>query len=76
MSTSPSTRRARRLTGRALVYIALSIGGLLWVLPFVWMVLGSVKTQSEIFAKPPTWCPALPTMENFTRWFGELDFGS
>ena len=76
MSTSPSTRRARRLTGRALVYIALSIGGLLWVLPFFWMVLGSVKTQSEIFANPPTWWPALPTMENFTRWFSELDFGS
>lgn len=76
MTTSPSTRRARRLTGRALVYIALSIGGLLWVLPFFWMVLGSVKTQSEIFANPPTWWPALPTMENFTRWFSELDFGS
>lgn len=76
MSASPPTRRVGRLTGRALVYIVLSIGGLLWVLPFFWMVLGSVKTQSEIFANPPTWWPALPTMENFTRWFSELDFGS
>ncbi|WP_309128858.1 carbohydrate ABC transporter permease [Microbacterium sp.] len=66
---------ARRLTGRALVYLVLGAGAVLWVLPFVWMVLGSAKSQVEIFADPPTWWPAMPTMENFVRWFTELDFG-
>jgi multiple sugar transport system permease protein len=68
-------RRPRGLTGRALTYLVLVVGAALWLLPFLWMVLGSVKTQAEIFADPPTWWPAAPTAGNFVRWFTELDFG-
>lgn len=75
-STTIAGRRARRaLTGRALTYTVLVAGLVVWVLPFVWMLLGSVKTQSEILQRPPTWLPQQITWENFAQWFGPLDIG-
>ncbi|GIG35955.1 carbohydrate ABC transporter permease [Cellulomonas pakistanensis] len=72
----PTPPRRRRLsTGRALTYTVLVVGVLLWLLPFVWMVLGSVKTQREILTKPPTIWPQDPTFANFGRWFTDLNFG-
>ena len=72
----PTPPRRRRLpTGRALTYTVLVVGVLLWLLPFVWMVLGSVKTQREILTKPPTIWPQDPTFDNFGRWFTDLNFG-
>lgn len=46
-----------------------------WIVPFVWMALGSVKDQGEILRRPPTWWPENPTWDNFAAWFGPLDFG-
>lgn len=76
---TPRARRRespRRLTGRTLTYLVLTVGLAVWLLPFVWMVLGSAKPQAEIFANPPTWWPHHPTGANFTRWFGSLHFGT
>jgi multiple sugar transport system permease protein len=71
-----TTRRRRRMsTGRALTYTVLVVGVALWLLPFVWMVLGSFKTQREILIKPPTVWPEDPTLANFERWFTDLGFG-
>ncbi|MFB7843511.1 carbohydrate ABC transporter permease [Microbacterium sp. NPDC056052] len=74
--TAPRTRspRPRRLSGRATSYAVLTIGLVLWLVPFVWMVLGSVKTQGEILRRPPTWWPEAPTAANYAQWFGPLDF--
>lgn len=69
-------RSADRVTpGRALTYTVLVVGLILWVLPFAWMLLGSVKTQREILQRPPTWWPQEFTWENFGAWFGQLNFG-
>ena len=86
MSTSPLTpvaaeaapaprRRRRGLGPRALTYTVLTVGLVLWLIPFVWMLLGSVKTQGEILRKPPTWWPEDPTGDNFAQWFGPLGIG-
>ncbi|MET3468112.1 carbohydrate ABC transporter permease [Microbacterium sp. BDGP8] len=68
-------RRRRRFGPRAITYTVLAVGLTLWLIPFLWMVLGSVKTQGEILRRPPTWFPENPTGENFAQWFGPLDFG-
>lgn len=61
--------------GRALLlYFLLFLGLLLVVGPFVWMLLGSVKTQSELLQVPPTWLPQAPTLDNYQRLFDRLDF--
>ncbi|RAZ34380.1 carbohydrate ABC transporter permease [Microbacterium sp. SMR1] len=71
----PAPRRRRRFGPRAITYTVLAVGLALWLIPFLWMVLGSVKTQGEILRRPPTWFPENPTGENFAQWFGPLDFG-
>jgi len=73
----PRRRRAeKRVTpGRALTYTVLLVGLVVWILPFAWMLLGSVKTQREILQRPPTWWPQQFTWDNFGTWFGSLNFG-
>ncbi|MGN9845464.1 carbohydrate ABC transporter permease [Nonomuraea sp. H19] len=62
------------IAGRALVYSVLVIAVVATLIPFVWMYLGSVKTQSELLRRPPTWWPETFTFENFATWFGRLNF--
>lgn len=60
--------------GRVLSYLALTVGLVATALPFVWMILGSLKTESELSRRPPTWLPQDATLENFTRWIRDLDY--
>lgn len=66
----------RFLKARGPVYCVLALIGVVWIFPFLWMALGSVKTQREILASPPKLLPEHATLENFTKWFQELNFGS
>ncbi len=82
LTTTPKARTKknagvvrRRATLRMFTYLGLGVVGILWILPLIWMVLGSLKTQAEILAKPPTWWPREFTLENFVKWFQELNFG-
>ncbi len=71
------TRRSPRGDGRrsALwLYVALVIGLLILVGPFIWMVLGSFKTNAELRTVPPTWLPSSWTFENYQNLFTRLDF--
>lgn len=64
------TRRA----GTWWIYLLLIIGILLMVGPFLWMLLGSLKTQGEFLASPPTFLPNAATTDNYDRLFTQLDF--
>jgi multiple sugar transport system permease protein len=64
------------MKGRGLSYIVLSIIAVAWIFPFLWMALGSLKTQGEILARPPRLLPEHATLANFARWFTQLHFGS
>ena len=65
-------RRIRSVTAKTLVYGALIIAVAVTLIPFLWMFLGSVKTQGELIRRPPTWIPETFTWENFEAWFGRL----
>ncbi len=56
------------------LYVGLSLGLLVMIGPFLWMLLGSLKTQRELLASPPTLLPEAPTLDNFSRMFERLDF--
>jgi multiple sugar transport system permease protein len=77
-STVPRPRRLRRGLRRERMPIAIAavLAALmaLWIFPFLWMALGSFKTLGEILRRPPTWWPVDPTLANFGKWFGELNF--
>jgi multiple sugar transport system permease protein len=59
---------------RGLAYLLLSLGLVVMVAPFLWMVFGSVKSPDELLRTPPTWWPKAPTLDNYRRLFDELNF--
>jgi multiple sugar transport system permease protein len=56
------------------VYVGLTAGLVLMVLPFVWMALSSLKPEGEVMAVPPTWWPETITLSNYEVLFDKLDF--
>ncbi|EEO1971476.1 carbohydrate ABC transporter permease [Listeria monocytogenes] len=56
------------------VITILTVGGFFMILPFIWMVLSSLKTDAEILKIPPTIWPETFTLDNFTKLFTEMDF--
>ncbi|MBN8881895.1 carbohydrate ABC transporter membrane protein 2 (CUT1 family) [Salana multivorans] len=71
-----SARSALRFPwSRAVTYTVLSVGLLVTIMPFIWMLLGSFKTQGELLRRPITWWPQAPTTENYETWMSQLDYG-
>ena len=68
-------RRTRRDRGGIWITLALVIGLLIMVVPFIWMLLGSFKPTAELRQVPPTWWPVQGTLENFTELFSRQNFG-
>ncbi|QWA13131.1 hypothetical protein GTU79_10985 [Sodalis ligni] len=48
-----SKKRSRRI-GNAVSLVVLSIGAVVMLLPFVWMIATSLKPAGEVFQYPPT----------------------
>ncbi|WP_239253781.1 carbohydrate ABC transporter permease [Listeria ilorinensis] len=59
---------------KTVVITILTLGGILMVLPLVWMLLSSFKTDAEILRIPPTIWPDAFTLDNFKKLFTEMDF--
>jgi multiple sugar transport system permease protein len=74
--TAPPPRRGGPRADRSawLLYLGLIIGLILLVGPFIWMILGSIKTTGELRQVPPTWWPANPTLSNYEDLFSRLNF--
>ena len=49
---TPARPTQRGRTGRVILYIALSVGLIATLVPFAWMLLGSIKPTGEIIADP------------------------
>jgi multiple sugar transport system permease protein len=60
--------------GRWTLYTVLSLLLIAVIAPFVWMILGSFKTQGELLQSPPTWWPETVTLDNYTQLFSRLNF--
>lgn len=56
------------------VYVILSLIALAFILPFLWLLSGSLKSSTELFANPPVWIPSPPQWSNFSIAFGEFPF--
>ncbi|MGX7164058.1 carbohydrate ABC transporter permease [Enterococcus massiliensis] len=54
--------------------IALALGAIVWMLPFVWMLLSSFKTDMEIMKFPPKILPEHASWDNFKELFSAFDF--
>lgn len=65
----------RRSVARPLLYVALVLCALLTLLPFAWVVSGSLRSLDEIRSDPGAWIPHHLTFGNFTRLFATAGFG-
>ncbi len=68
-----SLEGSRRST-KIVTYTALIIGSIIMVFPFLWMILTSLKTQTESVRVPPTIFPAQLVFSNFTDAISSLPF--
>ena len=62
------SRRTRHL----LVYLAVTIGGIIMVIPFVWMLATSLKPEAEVALG--SFFPRDPTLVNYTRVLHKVPF--
>ena len=69
MSESP----ARRISGRALLFIVLIIGAFIALFPFYWMIVTSLKTSKEVYLYPPTWIPNPVAWSNYREAFAKVN---
>ena len=68
-----SMKSSRQLT-KVATYLALILGSLVMILPFVWMVLTCFKTQAESMLIPPKILPSQWNFDNFKTALDSLPF--
>jgi len=69
MRTEPKARSQALVVRRVILYLALAVLAIPFVLPTLWMITSSLKPINEIFAFPPTLFPATPTLDAYTKAF-------
>jgi ABC-type glycerol-3-phosphate transport system permease component len=84
-SAKPETTRAggfwaskrRRTAAQGLfVYLLLAGGGVLVLMPFVWMVSTSLKEMGQVFLFPPVWIPNPVRWDNYIKAATVVPFGT
>ncbi len=68
-----STKLRRGLV-RAATYLILVAGAAFILLPFVWMILTSLKPSAEVLLMPPKWLPSRIQWENYVEAFKSAPF--
>lgn len=58
-----------------LLHIILLLGACIMALPFIWMLLSSLKDLSQVFIVPPKWIPDPFVWSNFKTSLTALPFG-
>jgi ABC-type glycerol-3-phosphate transport system permease component len=67
--------RLRRSAGVVILYIVLLAGSVAFLIPFVWMLTTSLKSQSEVMLLPIRWIPEKWLWSNYAKaLFGVVPF--
>ena len=65
----PARRIVLKRSRRTVLYAVLIAGGILMMVPFLWMLITSLKTRAEVFGAPPLSLPTGAHWENYvTMW--------
>lgn len=62
-------------TGRIATHIVLILGSAAMILPFYWMISGSLKDLGELFIYPPRWIPTRWQWSNYVKIWKVAPFG-
>ncbi|MCM3339252.1 carbohydrate ABC transporter permease [Paenibacillus sp. MER TA 81-3] len=77
-TTASSAKAGSNVTHKWFQWIAgtlLTIGGIIFMVPFIWMALSSFKLEKEVLQIPPTLWPNEFTLDNFKYLFNNMNFG-
>ncbi len=64
----------RRLSEKTLIHVVLIVGACMMIMPFLWMLTTSVKTQQEAIKFPPGIFPKQLVFMNYLDAFSQVDF--
>ncbi len=67
--------RGETITARLAIQVVLALVAVLTVIPVVWTVLSSLKTNDTIFSVPMRWLPTSLNWNNYTDAFAVAPFG-
>lgn len=71
----PTSRTSRKPRAAAVfTHLALALGGLIMVFPFVWQVLMSLSTNAQVMSVPPTFWPGELQFGNYAEVFDKIPF--
>lgn len=73
ISSRMSSKRFRQWTTKAFVYLALTIFGVAFLFPLIWMLLTALKTNDQIFGD--VWLPNPIVWRNFPDAVKHIRFG-
>ncbi len=68
-------QRVSQAMGRIISHIILLGGAITMVVPFVWMLSSSLKTNLEVFRIPPTFIPDVAQWQNYIEIFKVVPYG-
>ncbi|HZO26608.1 MAG TPA: carbohydrate ABC transporter permease [Chloroflexota bacterium] len=76
-ASAASARGARtgRIVQLLIAYLALGIGSLWALFPFLWMISTSLKSDSQVLIYPPAWVPAPAVWGNYQAVLKLVPFG-
>jgi multiple sugar transport system permease protein len=69
-------QKQAKILSDVIVYIVLSLVGILFMLPFVWMVVNSLKDIRGIYQYPPSFVPTSLEFGNYVEAWNAAPFGT
>lgn len=69
-------RRKSTLLFKSISFLILLIGALSMLIPFLWMLVTSLKSPGEVFLYPPQWIPSEFRWRNYIEALTVLPFGT
>ncbi|MCL2163337.1 MAG: carbohydrate ABC transporter permease [Oscillospiraceae bacterium] len=69
------SHKTYRIAGLVMKHTGLIAGGLIMMLPFVWMALTSFKNSKEVLKVPIQWFPEHMQWDNYAQVLNTLEFG-
>ena len=62
--------------GKVIVYAILILIAVVMIIPFLWMLSASIKSDREVFQMNPfVWIPANPKWDNYVKIWTKIPFG-
>lgn len=66
----------KAVLGKVIVYVILIVIALVMVIPFLWMLSASIKSDREVFQMNPfVWIPENPKWSNYSNIWTKIPFG-